>query len=80
MSSICTAHATDYATNFMLVYCNLRIGHVPCNLCNLPPCEHEHDFAMAVLIFDARPITGESWVEIKGGHGGQRAWRVVKAE
>jgi hypothetical protein len=35
---------------------------------------------MAVLIFDARPITGESWVEIKGGHGGQRAWRVVKAE
>ena len=39
-----------------------------------------NDQAMAVLIFDARPVTGESWMEIKGGHGGQRAWRVVKVE
>ena len=32
------------------------------------------------LIFDARPVTGESWREVAGGHAGERAWRVVKEE
>jgi hypothetical protein len=36
------------------------------------------DTAVCALIFNARPVTGESWREIEGGHTGQRAWRVVK--
>jgi hypothetical protein len=36
------------------------------------------DTALIRLIFDARSVTGEIWVEIEGGHGGQRAWRVCR--
>ena len=37
-----------------------------------------NDNSMAVLIFDARPVTGEYWREVAGGHSGKRAWRVHK--
>ena len=36
------------------------------------------DTALISLIFDARPVTGERWVEMNGGYAGERAWRVVK--
>ena len=38
------------------------------------------DHAMATLIFDARPVTGEVWRELEGGWGGERAWHVVRGE
>ena len=39
------------------------------------------DTALIKLIFDARPVTGEAWREVEGGHAGTggRAWGVVKA-
>lgn len=36
------------------------------------------DTALCTLIFDATRVTGEAWREVDGGHGGERAWRVVR--
>lgn len=38
------------------------------------------DHALTGLIFDARPINGEAWLEIDGGYASERAWRVVKVQ
>ena len=38
----------------------------------------QKDTARIELLFDARPITGEVWRPIEGGHAGQRAWCAIK--
>ena len=42
--------------------------------------DKKKDYALCKLIFDARPVNGDVWRELAGGHAGGRAWRVVKEQ